>query len=79
MKSKRRAEAKVFENAAYSLRKCYFLFANQDAPVDDGNGVYHVSLKCQQVMECALEFQPSEVLLRALDFSRRDFSMNRKT
>lgn len=33
----------------------------EDVPVDDGAGVYHVSLKGQQVMECALEFQPSEV------------------
>lgn len=32
-----------------------------DDPVDDGNGVYHVSLRGQQIMECALEFQPSEV------------------
>ena len=32
-----------------------------DDPVDDGNGVYHVSLRGQQIMECALEFQPTEV------------------
>jgi len=32
-----------------------------DDPVDDGNGVYHVSLRGQQIMDCALEFQPSEV------------------
>ena len=34
-----------------------------DEPGDDGNGVYQVSLKSQQVMECALEFQPSEVFV----------------
>ncbi|PFX34680.1 Calponin-likey domain-containing protein 2 [Stylophora pistillata] len=33
----------------------------EDDPVDDGNGVYHVSLKGQKVLECALEFHPSEV------------------
>lgn len=33
----------------------------EDDPVDDGNGVYYVSLKSQKVLECALEFQPSEV------------------
>lgn len=32
-----------------------------DDPVDDANGVYHVSLRGQQIMDCALEFQPSEV------------------
>ena len=40
---------------------CFVLFSSPDDPVDDGNGVYHVSLKSQQVLECALEFQPSEV------------------
>ena len=38
----------------------FFLYLLDD-PVDDGNGVYHLSLKGQQVMQCALEFQPSEV------------------
>lgn len=32
-----------------------------DDPVDDANGVYHVSLRGQQIMDCALKFQPSEV------------------
>ena len=44
--------------------KCFFYDENLnllDDPADDGNGVYHVCLKSQQVMECALKFQPSEV------------------
>lgn len=39
-----------------------------DDPVDDGNGVYHISLKGQQVLECALEFQPSEVQTKSTLF-----------
>ena len=35
-----------------------------DDPVEDANGVYHVSLRGQQIMDCALEFQPSEVQTR---------------
>ena len=37
-----------------------------DDPVDDANGVYHVSLRGQQIMDCALEFQPSEVQTKSL-------------
>lgn len=38
-----------------------------DDPVNDANGVYHVSLRGQQIMDCALEFQPSEVQTKSLD------------
>lgn len=50
--------------AVSNIQQNFYLFLSfnfTDDPVDDGNGVYYVSLKSQKVLECALEFQPSEV------------------
>ena len=44
----------------YIMVTMVFLLLTDD-PVDDANGVYHVSLRGQQIMDCALKFQPSEV------------------
>ena len=49
----------------YIMVKMLFLLLLDD-PVDDANGVYHVSLRGQQIMDCALEFQPSEVQTKSL-------------
>ena len=56
----------IYKLCCYKVVTLVFLLLLDD-PVDDANGVYRLSLRGQQIMDCALEFQPSEVQTKSLD------------